>query len=780
MFFRNICAFLVTVGILGSLVGCDRFLRSSKSAEDRAADQTVTIKSSTLGCLKTLPLGFQHYLRDESNAEEVEQNFQCLNKALDLFVLFTKEQTYTDDQLRGFFNRYLLKQQQISPEFMAEIMKLKAFVIGGSNRTLSKSEIAGLQKFLSTVKEEVQKLRGNVKMLILQETPEKITNERFDQVQTLARAGFLRLVNESKAAGSLYEFADFKVFVDELAKFMDETKMLTPFVKWMPLLESLKDLFLGERAQIRTSRDWRGAAAWGIDAYFLGLEYFYGVRTKTDNLVQIWSRFLRIFDRSLSLLERSPVLLREGRLESTALDRVLESLWAEGLKPMDLDLNTVKKTYRMAALRFLEHNNLRQTDPSQFLGLDQKHLSILRFEYSAWRMGQETILQLFQDRDTKTGVTIAEIKAVLGQQEASSKIQSLQAGDSTHDLLLNTWKQWKSLLTSERPLQWTISKKVLMQADPQSAQTSFQGLSWMNLLRTMTRFVQRGYGEGNSLNVWDLKISKDNLVFLENDFHELGMEVKLLDPRSKNPAARTFQESNFFTYSGNGDDYLTGQELLEELSLMTSGGSVITSEIMNVATYKKGPNELGFCEIGKTDILAKPIMRADCVEKIIKDNFDSYFEGLPGMVSLVREIKARDAKNNHDYEWKKFYRSLMGIAEVPGKTPDTTEYAEIRTAVVVLHYVESLMMVYDTNRNGHLDQQELLKASPRFGGFIAKMSPLGGYLLDDVFLCIVYKGKKPGFTDMAGFMLEKPFGLGEVGRLELVNVLAVLKKTTPP
>ena len=778
MFFKKTLALLLSLGILGSVVGCDRFMRSSKSPEDKLKDQMVTIKSSSLACLKDLPEGFQHYLRDETTPEEIETNFKCVNKALELFVLFTKEQQYTDDQLRGFFNRYLLKKQQISPEFMIEIMKLKAFVIGGSNRTLSKTEITSAIDFLNSVKEEIQKLRGNVKLLILQESPDKVTNERFDQVQAQARAGFLRLVNESKAAGSLYEFADFKVFIDELGKFMNETQMLSPFLKWIPLLESLKDLFLGERAQVRTSREWRDAAAWGIDGYFLGLEYFYGLRTKTDNLISIWSRFLRIFDRSLSLLERSPVLLREGRLESVALDRVLENLWAQGLKPMDLDLNTVKKTYRMAALRFLEHNSLRQAQPTEFLGLDRKHLNILRFEYSAWRMGQETILQLFQDRDVKSGVTLAEIKGVLASQEASTKIQSLQsAADSSQDLLLNTWTQWKQLLTSPHPLQWTNSRKVLMQPDIQLSRTSFAGLSWMNLLRTMTRFVQRGYGQGNSLNVWDLQISKDSLVFLENDFHDLGMEVKLLDPRSNNPAARTFQEANFFTFSGNGDEFLTGQELLEELSFMTSGGSVMTSEIMAAATFKKGPNELGLCETGKIDILAKPILKAECVEEIIKDNFESYFEGLPGMVSMVNELKAKDIKSHANAEWKKFYNSLMTLAAVEGRTLGTTEYAEIRTAVVVLHYVESLMMVYDVNHDGRLDEKELLKASPRFNSFISKESPIGNWFVDDVFLCLVSYGKKPNGWDMVSFMAKKPFGIGTVGRLDLLNVLSVLKKS---
>jgi hypothetical protein len=95
---------------------------------------------------------------------------------------------------------------------------------------------------------------------------------------------------------------------------------------------------------------------------------------------------------------------------------------------------------------------------------------------------------------------------------------------------------------------------------------------------------------------------------------------------------------------------------------------------------------------------------------------------------------------------------------------------------VIIHYIESLMVVFDTNHDSVMSEQEVLGAMPRFRDFIVKMSPLGNWLVDDIFLFMIYKGEKPTALKMPGFLWERrKTGLGTVNRLNLIRVLGLLK-----
>jgi hypothetical protein len=206
---------------------------------------------------------------------------------------------------------------------------------------------------------------------------------------------------------------------------------------------------------------------------------------------------------------------------------------------------------------------------------------------------------------------------------------------------------------------------------------------------------------------------------------------------------------------------LDGRELTEELSLLVSGGAKMATEVMKMAADAQ-------CENGKIDILGEPIYHADCFEQVFKKNFSVVMEGLPGMTTLAKLMPEKD--------WRVFYDSMLTVSSLDHRDPKAIEFAEIRTGVVVLQYVETLMVTYDTNRDGRVTEAEILAAVPRFRNFIKSVSPLGNFMVEDIFLYLAFKGKKPGAGELIAFKFEKQFGLGDIGRVELMKVLAVLKK----
>jgi hypothetical protein len=747
-----------------TFAGCDRFLKSSKSEQERAEAETVTLKPAGLGCLVDFPTKLENYVKDKASAGEVEEAFACLEKSLQTFVKLTsgtRPDSYTDEELRHFLNRYLLKGNQISPAFMRELMKIKALVVGGSTSLISRAEIDQGIRFTKSVKDEALQLRGKMRFLLFEAEREKVDEALLAETQEQLIKSVSRLLEQSKVAGTLYEFADFKGFIDELRGFLNDTESLRPFLKWMPLLESVKVLFLGTRSQVASQRDWQQSLTWSIQGYFAGLEFHYRLRHRDLDTPADWSRLLRLADKVMDLVERSPVLEDNGRLQTAALDRVFDEVWKLKLINTDISVKTVKSSYRMAILRILERNGSRQAQPSEALGLDRKHLSVLRFEYNVWRMTQEMVLALFQDRDLQKGVTPEDVHRAVDGFDAGAAIGRLKNGEADRELLAETWKDWSRLMKQDRPIQWTAGPKMLMRYNTRFATTDFVGMNWSNAIRSLARLVQRGYGEGPSKHVSDLQISERSLMNFEEDFREIGQAIRFLDPRSHNPAGRTFKEANFFTFHGDGNDWMSGLETYEELSFLVSGGSGLTEDVMRLA------KEAG-CENGKIDILGKPMLNEVCFEKFLRGQFSKIFNGLPWMAAEVAQMS--------DREWKNFYDSMISVAALDKRSPGAVEFSEIRTAVVVIQYVEGLMMSFDTDQNNKLSEEEITKAAPRFRSFIQKLSPLGGFLVDDIFLCLVYEGKKPGLSDLTAFEIEKVFGLGDIGRQELLKVLSVLKK----
>ena len=189
----------------------------------------------------------------------------------------------------------------------------------------------------------------------------------------------------------------------------------------------------------------------------------------------------------------------------------------------------------MVILRFLDQNSNPQATPAQFVrGLERKHLTVVRFEFNVWRLSEEMILDLFKDRDAKAGVLPPEIRQTLSVQDVSTRIRGWKEALPSLDLLNQSAKDWGELLLQDhelhkRPIQWNENMKLLMNYDFNHSKTSFQGLNMMNGLLSAVRFIQRGYGVGTERSLFDLKLTEASLIHLEQDFHEAGQALGLLE-----------------------------------------------------------------------------------------------------------------------------------------------------------------------------------------------------------------------------------------------------------
>lgn len=785
MFFNQLRVTALVLSAVSVVVfsGCDRLLRSSQSESEKKNAGIVELSPQGLECLKEAPKIIQSYFNDQASEEQIHQVSACLGESLSTFVKFTQGKeanTYTDQELRHFFNRYLLKENQISPEFMIELMKIKTVIVGGAKATMTRAELDRIQSFIKILSAQLIQTRGLWKVYLFK-APTGTVNGKDLAIALEKGRGFIRqVIGASRLAGSLYELSDLKSFISELSGFLGQSPELAEVTKWIPLVESLKVLFMGKHSPLNTEREWLDSLDWAARAYFLAIEYRYQIHRKDFSMVPSWNQLLDFVDRTLDVVEEAPVFQRDGKLQTVLIDRALDEFWKLDLFKTLVLPETVKKSYRMVILRVLERNPSRQAVAIEVHGLDRRHLSVLRIEYNIWKMTQTWINEQFQDGTIGAPVAYTKLLSAAVKFNHQSEIKKMKEAKEQSDLFEVAWKDWQRLLKQDPALRWTLYSTLEIGKPLKSDEVSFVGLNYMNALRSLTRLVQRGYGEGQSRQVWNLHLKEKGLVSFEEDFRELGQAIGFLDPRSHNPGGRTFKEASFFTFHGNGNEYLSGLELFEELNLMISGGQTLTSWLIADGEHYK-------CATGEIDkVLSKPVFYENCFKDMLRKQNEFRLQSMP---MLSREIKDFSSAT-----WEEFYAQLMVVAGLEKRRAGIVEFAEIRTAVMVLQYVEVLMQVYDTNSNGRLSLDEMKIAAPRFRRFIsgladkeiAKSLPrlqkfLPGLrnfddIVDHIFLCMMYEGRRPGVNDLITFAGKRALGLGEIGRTDLVRVLSVLKK----
>jgi hypothetical protein len=282
-------------------------------------------------------------------------------------------------------------------------------------------------------------------------------------------------------------------------------------------------------------------------------------------------------------------------------------------------------------------------------------------------------------------------------------------------------------------------------------------------MRALGRMLLLSYGSTHNPVVSQEVMNEAGLEQWYADFNKLGTEMKAFDPRSKNSGARSFKEANFFTSNGNGDSLMDYNETFDFVSLLVSGG-MSSSEFVRQDILNRGG-----CRLSGIDVFGYHLMEEACFKATLRRNFAVYFDNLPGMV--------REVSTMQDVQWTGFYGNLMAAARVSAPDGGQVETADLRTAVMMLHYTESLMSVYDVNHDGKLNIDELRAAAPRFLEFMKKVSPVDfNFIVEDFFLFLVYKGKKPSFGEYIYFQGEKAINsLADVGRDKILQVFKVLK-----
>jgi hypothetical protein len=141
---------------------------------------------------------------------------------------------------------------------------------------------------------------------------------------------------------------------------------------------------------------------------------------------------------------------------------------------------------------------------------------------------------------------------------------------------------------------------------------------------------------------------------------------------------------------------------------------------------------------------------------------------MPGMSADVSSLKMT--------QWDQFFAYLVSAGAVDKQKSGFIETANLRTIVMILHYIETLMILNDHDRSQGLSLKEVYAAAPRFMSFMKSLKKLNNEtLLREGFAHLVFTGSIPDLVDLVSFQLSKVTGLKEAQRMEMVRLFGSLK-----
>lgn len=744
------------------LTGCDRFLGGRSKEEDKES-ATVQITTKEVDCLKKAPDDLQKFFDDEGDAQSVPRSIECIQKSLKTFMRLTRgsqPNAYLSKELQYFFNTFLLKENKISDSFQTEIMRFKAAVVGGSPDMVTRLELEQFIQFLSELQPQLMKLQGNMKLAFFRGDLKRVQPQDILSLKkSLGEVGDF-VLEKTKLKDSNYEWASFRRFLEELEGFMVDSKGLKELVQWIDLAEKAKVLFFGPSAQFTSPSEWQSAQKWVINTYVSMLRFYYEIKDRPYETTAEWKVLIPWLDEIITAIETAPAMRKNKLLDAAAIDKLIEKVFTLNLFKTILTPDLVKSTYRKALYHFVEVNSGPAENFSAIAGMTDVHFRILKQEYNVWKMSQLFLIDLYSQHKELQLINLRYYADQPMDLLGKMKVTSVEAEE-----LRKSWKEFRNLLHTNPGVTYGRELKMRIVHLNEIESLPFTGSNMMNAVRSYVRLALRGYGGK------DRKMTRQGLIDLESHFRDFGRALGFLDPREKNSASRTFDQGNFFSYHGNGDDYLDFTETYEILSELISGGRSQIDQIYADLAQRNQQDKKCFRD--ELDIFNRQYVNEDCFYEAFKKNHSVYLSHLPGMVRFLNSL-------NED-QFHDTYNALMSIAYYKGndKVEGRLEFTELRTLSVVLNFIETLMVVYDRNNDMLLSEAEVMAAAPRFKDFIAKVSPLKDFLVEDIFLYLVFTGEKPTLADglkVTGFLAKRysGYGIGTTGKYNLIQLLSVL------
>jgi hypothetical protein len=672
-----------------SVSGCAFFLGS------KAKNPPAELSFDGDDCIKNVGHDIRRWWGGE--LQSASGTIDCVIQAMDQFAERTSgknPESWSKGEFANFIDTYFPRPEADAPSagyWIEELLKLKQAIIGGSNDRLTRTEMGRARALLIKLKPELDLLSPhlNIALFRSEQAAAGVTKEVASAVNRLSRL----LAEETlltERARPPYEVEAFFKLAQRFGTQFDDQE------SWLALAESGKAVFAGGPSRYVIAHEWPGlieafGRAWGV-----ALSFRYELMQSEDIFGRDLPQVERVLNELLELADTS-ISAQGPRSKGVSVERLsalIDALEGRSMIPAHLKASTLKKLLPKILGKMLYGNSFEDKEEKS-KSLDYAQVNSLRLALRDWLAGQKEVLRVYDTRETLAPLAITR--------ELSRPRAGLEpAAESSEGRLART--QLATFLQKGRPLVRDQETRLIIMPTENLPAMMRRDLDFLNLLRAGVAMLFRGYSYDKRPTSLAPSLKESEVTEFYWDIRDFGKELGLVDIRNNAAASRTITETNLFLSVSDGDDRITHHEAIEWFNVVLSAG------LLADRIYASMERE---CATNIMDIFAKRKLRVDCFRRRFKNDIGTLVPNLPGLVSWYK--KNPKLADEFQVAWENASISNGYMAEV-------IDSSDLRGLIPVLHYVENIMTIYDANRNGVLDTEELWKAFPNMSLVIRKMA----------------------------------------------------------
>ncbi|MGK5083183.1 hypothetical protein WDW37_07735 [Bdellovibrionota bacterium FG-1] len=746
MFFRIAC-----IGV----VVAELFLNSGCAKKDVPSSMGMALGGGDLGCLDRAAESVPLYLAGKASDAQTGGVWDCAIQSLDLFVGRTRGENsgyYTPGELRAFLAKYFLTQAQISDGFLAEVMALKKALIGGKTDSLTVDEIKSVRSFLLIFKEQSLRLRSFMPLTI--ENARSRTYDEMGQASEALQQAAQALGKALENTGNPYAFDRMSELLRQLQGVMKTSQVFNRARENLPILRAVKGSVLGSEKDRIAGNEWSSLSSTLARAYGLYLK-FNSLSAHSDSYILGSGRepFVQLIKEGLGLVEEA--IARHPREQFTfeELDSLLETFFPAGFEISGagtITLAHLQQFMRPLVLRVFAGADSGLKGRAA-VGLTRPVIQRILEVLEHWAQGQQYLETIFSQ----------------SQKEAFSEQLFSRAR------LADPARRLNQVIAEERPFFLGEDTLISFTGSRVKEKVSLHNLSERNWMYELVRLVVRGYAEDSerAVNVDD---SETKMTFEEfnrfcEDIRAVGVDIKYLDPNDHKVAQKRFREAALFTYSGNGDEFLSVTEGAQLLALMLSAKR-LANQVHQFAI------DAG-CPVGEMDPFNYRLIDADCYRRTFFANAERFWGKMPNLLKYIKGLMPAQRQE--------LKRAIEDGARKGGYSQEMMNSSDSEGFGMIGHYIEVIFARYDQDDSGVLDWDEAAQAFPIFKRSLREMTCQTGHCLDSdadltaVFTYLLAHGHSPSTFQFIRWRYLPIFRGLFADRGQLAQIFALLGRPSP-
>lgn len=660
-------------------------------------------------CVGEIAKKTELYIHAQMNDEEINSFISCLQGAIYAFTQYMHGQkdwdSFTPIEIRNFIQDNLLPPDspRISNELLHQFMLIKQNLVGGGIDRIQRSDLEAANKILEQIRIEVIRMRPFIPILnprLVAREEKSHLGEKIAQAEAAAQVTsqvFGRIMSTSQKP---YSFKDFESFLHEFRKFSrweEHFPSGNTAQSWTNLISAFKAVTVSKGDQFIQPADWIPLFQYAAQWYLNYIKFNAVIRPQP---VMFEGRGLQNVvgwtDNVMNLLSTAVANQSDQMISYDALDRLLYALKGLHWLPNRIGVRALSSALKAAGNRILgpqeEASNVRSSP-----GITKLTIANLAVEVAQW----QEIQFYLQEKYSVVENRHEQIKNLEDNMPALKP--SAPASDTSHGR--EAWDRLIQSFEGEKPLALFAegSDRVYL-TDVGEVKNGFFNMTKMNLLRSVTSLIFRGYATTGAHGVIDAQLSQDQLQAFYQDFRDLGIDLGMTDRRSQTAGKRTFLEGKLFTYLSDGvsaeHPNLTFAQTMEEAAFLYSGGQ------LSKDLYRELSQD---CELGPLDIYGHPKIRRSCVRKNLVKELLVTVKTMPSYTQFLKSLGPDGRMLYGDTLLRAAFNKKNLQMEPNGV--DFVELSELATMAMVVHYSEAVMTRYNTElpHDDVLTEQEVSK-----------------------------------------------------------------------